>query len=103
VREQYAPRLPSSSVNRLPKHATIDHAYSLVSVLLVGAERFFAFSVQRVHRIRSGATQIAHWLQLDIYGPRLVLCEVNLSHGAFVVFHRKRGTQSVSKDFCVPA
>jgi hypothetical protein len=87
VREQYAPRLPSSSVNRLPKHVTIDHAYSLMSVLLVGAERFFAFPYSASIGLRSGATQLAHWLQLDIYGPRLVLCEVNLSHGAFVVFH----------------
>jgi hypothetical protein len=85
VREQYAPRPPSSSVNRLPKHATIDHAYSLMSVLLVGAERFLPFPYSA--SLRSGATQIAHWLQLDIYGPRLVLCKANVSHGAFVVFH----------------
>jgi hypothetical protein len=50
MRGQYALCLRSSSFNRLPKHSTIDYACSSMSVLLVDAERLFAFSVQRVHR-----------------------------------------------------
>ena len=84
---QYAPRLPSSSINTLPMHATIDFAYLLMLVLLVDAERFFALSVQRVHRVafRShvGRTLVAAWHLWSL----LVLCEIYFSYGAFVVFH----------------
>jgi hypothetical protein len=84
---QYAARPPSSSINSLPKHATINFAYSLMSVLLVDAERFFAMPVQRVRRVAFWSnvdrTLVAAWHLWSL----LVLCEIYFSHGAFVVFY----------------
>jgi hypothetical protein len=66
----------------------IDYAYSLMSSLLVGAERFFALSVQRVHPIAFRSyvdrTLVAAW---HLWSTLLVLCEIHFSHGAFVMFH----------------
>jgi hypothetical protein len=84
---QYAARPPSTSINSLPKYATINFAYSLMSELLVDAERFFAMSVQRVRRVafRSDVdrTLVAVWHLWSLLG----LYEIYFSHGAFVVFY----------------
>ena len=55
----------ASLFNRPAKHATIDCAYSLMSVLLVSADRLFALSIKCVHRIefrsRVDRTLVAVW------------------------------------------
>jgi len=50
MRRQNAVRLRPSSFKKLPGQATINYAASLMSILLVGAERLLTLSVQRVHR-----------------------------------------------------